>query len=1220
MMMKKVILSAWIFLLALLTSLSFAAPPETRGVGIYPGDPNEDYAPLIIPDTSTYRNLALHRPAYHSSSYDYNLTAQLVTDGIIDTTLPRWMATIDCQNGAANKIEREFLLDGNIMSSKDLGGPKAWVQFEFAGGGAPFELDRLKIEARIRSEKTAKGFGASVDPQSKTPPKPEFVKGDWICEVKGSDDGKTWKELGRARGTIPPPPNPPAESPFPGFLAWFYSRGTDLKLEVPLELTAKSRFYRVMLESNGGGLWTLSEVDFGYKNQDVKVAGPHHFTSAWMPEGKGDEWVYVDLGASCTIDRVTLYWIRKPAKGILQVSDDAVQWNDIRPLPMGRRLVDHLALSQPIQGRYIRVFLNRPATLGDTVLSELEVYGRGGSRAVAESMPEVRSDGRQDLSGGAWKLQRASLVNADGEALSQTGFDDTGWIIATVPATVLSSYYNIGALPDPNFGSNHLMISDSFFCSDFWYRTEFVSPPVLPGRKIWLNFDGINWKAEVFLNGEKLGRIKGAFMRGLFDVNKTIRPGEKNALAVRIEATANPGSTKQKTLETAGLNGGALGGDNPTYHASVGWDWIPPVRGRNIGIWNDVCLTQSGGVTIKDPFVKTTLPLPDTSKADVFMEVPLENHTSSPVSGALRGRFGDITFEQQLSLEPKTMRTVTFNPSTHPQLRLQNPKLWWPAGYGEPNLYHVELEFLINGKTSDYVSFLSGVRQFTYNEDGGALRIYINDRRFIGRGGNWGFPEVNLRYRKREYDTAVRYHRDMNFNFIRNWVGQTGDEEFYEACDKYGIVIWQDFWLANPVDGPDPFDNEMFLSNVKDYVLRVRNHPSLGIYVGRNEGNPPKMLDDGIRQILSEIQPEIHYISNSAWGVVSGGGPYSAQRPKTYFQNRATPKLHSEVGMPNILTIDSLRLTMPESSQWPRGLDWGLHDFNLHSNVRISGLVKMMDEDYGGAENAMNAADWVTLAQFINYDGYRAMFEAQSKNRMGILLWMSHPAWPSFVWQTYDYFFEPTAGYFGSKKGAEPLHIQWNSATDNIEVVNYHAGDISGLNAQVEVLNMDGSVQWTKSAPVDSPEDSVNVPFKMEYPAGLSPVHFIRLKLTLGGESLSENFYWRGLEEGNFKAIHTIPKVRVDASTSIKQQDGRWILNTELQNNSKHPALMIRLKAVRSRSGDRILPVFYSDNYVSLMPGESRSIRTELENADTRGETPRIIVEGFNIKPEEGPL
>jgi hypothetical protein len=685
------------------------------------------------------------------------------------------------------------------------------------------------------------------------------------------------------------------------------------------------------------------------------------------------------------------------------------------------------------------------------------------------------------------------------------------------------------------------MISDSFFYADFWYRTEFLSPAAYSGRKVYVNFDGINWKAEVFLNGEKLGRIDGGFMRGRFEITNLIRPKEKNALAVRIEKNAMPGSIKQKTLETAGLNGGALGADNPTYHASIGWDWIPTVRGRNIGIWNDVYLTASGPVTIESPYIRTILPLPDTTQADIEVEVSLNNHESKPVSGILRGRFGEIAFEQQVSLDAASTKTVVLNPSTNPSLRLSNPRLWWPAGYGDQNLYNVELRFDVDNKTSDSKSFKTGVRQFTYSEESGTLRIWINGRRFVGRGGNWGFPETNLRYRGREYDIAVGYHRDMNFNMIRNWVGQTGDEEFFEACDRHGIVIWQDFWLANPVDGPNPSDNNLFLENAKDFVLRIQNHPSVGLYCGRNEGDPPKPIDDGIRRFMPELHPDLHYISNSAWGVVSGGGPYAAQTPKFYFKNRATPKLHSELGMPNIVTYDSLRLMMPETSLWPQELDWGLHDFNLTSAQRLSGFRSMIDKGYGGADNA---ADWVTLAQFINYDGYRAIFEAQSKNRMGLLLWMSHPCWPSFVWQTYDYYFDPTAGYFGSKKGSEPLRIQWNSATDGIEVVNYSAGNVPGLTARAEILNMDGSIKWEKLATVNSTEDSVTAPITMEYPAELSAVHF---------------------------------------------------------------------KVIREKCGDRILPALYSDNYVSLMPGEQRIIRTQIEDADTRGEQPRIVIEGFNI-------
>jgi hypothetical protein len=466
-----------------------------------------------------------------------------------------------------------------------------------------------------------------------------------------------------------------------------------------------------------------------------------------------------------------------------------------------------------------------------------------------------------------------------------------------------------------------------------------------------------------------------------------------------------------------------------------------------------------------------------------------------------------------------------------------------------------------------------------------------------------------LRYRAREFEAALRYHRDMHFTMIRNWVGQVGDEAFYEACDRNGVMVWQDFWLANPWDGPEPADDDMFLRNVRDHVLRIRNHPSIGIYCGRNEGDPPQPLEDGITKLLAELHPGMQYIPNSADRTVSGGGPYQAMPIAFYFTYGSATKLHSEMGMPNIPSVESVRLIMPESALWPQGLDWGLHDFTLQGAQGGAGFRRMIEENYGGASNA---AEWIKLAQFINYDGYRGMFEGQSQHRMGLLLWMSHPCWPSFVWQTYDYFLEPTAAYYGCKKACEPLHIQWNPVSESVEVVNVSGGSAGSLTARVEVMNMDGTKQWEKSTMVDTTEDSVNSCIKIEYPTALTPVHFLRLTLTRGGRTVSENFYLRGIQEGNLRAIRELPPADLSASTKAERKGDRWVLTTTLSNPSGHPALMVRLKAVRDRSGDRILPAIYSDNYVALMPGDRKTIEVELKDADTRGENPRIVVEGYN--------
>jgi hypothetical protein len=1137
------------------------AQPINRPPGQYPGNPAEDFSPTSRID-NTYRNLALRRPAFHSSAYDYNLTAQLITDGIKDSRLPRWVSA-STSKGSLRKFEREWMFDNNSVTAVALKGPEAWVQIELGGGDEPLTVDRIDID---------------VPTLRKQAP--------WTAIASASDDGQTWNEVGRADG-IDRPGEPNVSSFTP----------------IPFTAASRARIYRVRLQGSTSDYWQFGGVSVFSGGKKLGIGGPYDFTSAWKSAGTGEEWVYIDLGARCTIDRVVLQWIRRALEGAIQVSDDAAVWRSVHPLG-----ADDIRLDPAATARYVRVLMTKPESPDGYVLGELEVYGRGGPVAVPKPGLAPRPDGSINLAGGRWRVQRETQVAGSGEALSSPGFKDDQWLVATVPATTLVSYLNAGAIPDPNYGDNQLMISDSYFYADFWYRNEFTAPALQPGRHVWLNFDGINWKADVYLNGEKLGHIDGGFMRGRFDVTAKIRPGELNALAVRVEKNANPGSVKEKTFQNPDKNGGILGADNPTYHATIGWDWIPTIRGRDTGIWNDVYLTTTGPVSIESPFVSTTLPLPDTSSADVNVEVTLRNHDSRPFTGTLHGSFGDLIFDRPVQIDTASSTTLKLDRILH----IEHPKLWWPAGYGDPNLYKVELTVGgQDGSISDTKTFRSGVRQFTYSEDGGDLRIWINGRRLIPKGGNWGFAESMLRYRAREYDVSVRYHRDMHYNMIRNWVGQIGDDEFYEACDRHGIVVWQDYWLANPWDGPDPDDNELFLQNARDTTLRIRNHPSIGLYCGRNEGYPPKVLDDGLRTMLAQLHPGLHYISSSADDVVSGHGPYQAEPVKKYFSDRATPKFHSEMGMPNIVTLDSLREFMAEQAMWPMGNIWGLHDFSLEGAQGGASFIKRIDTSYGGANSA---AEWLWLAQFVNYEGYRGMYEAQSKNRMGLLIWMSHPTWPSFVWQTYDYYFEPTAAYFGVKKATEPLHIQWNPVNDAVEVVNYSGGNRKNLTASAELLNLDGAVKWEKAANIDSAEDSVGSPLTIEYPSDLSSLHFIRLRLSDGPRVVSENLYWRGTEEGNFRAIRDLPKVTLETKPRIQRQGDTWRISVPVRNASKWPALMVRLKPVREKSGDRILPALWSDNFFCLMPGDEKTIDIELSQADTRGEKPRIVVEGFNVK------
>lgn len=826
--------------------------------------------------------------------------------------------------------------------------------------------------------------------------------------------------------------------------------------------------------------------------------------------------------------------------------------------------------------------------------------------------PALRPAGDvQMLSGADWTLQTDTLGTT---------------IPAQVPGTVLGSYVAAGLMPDPHFGDNVLSIPDSLFCRDFLYTCNFRSRIDCPRQ--FLHFEGVNWKAEITLNGVYLGHMDGAFRTEDYDVTGILNDG-KNKLEVKIIHNRNYGPVKERTVYSTGLNGGILGADNPTMHPTIGWDWIPVLPGRNMGIYDDVWLYGTGTVTLEDPFVRTELPLPDTTRAYVFAEVGLSNRSSRPVKGTLTGSFGPVTFCRDMVLDAGEDRTERFD-----SLLFENPALWWPNGYGGQNLYDVSFEFVTSaGNLSDRREFRSGVRQMSYElEDyvpvtkgiipGGypdmvknkRLQMYVNGRRFIGFGGNWGYPELMLQYGAREYDIAVGYHAEMNFTMIRNWVGMTAHRAFYDACDRYGIMLWQDFWLANPWDGPDPEDPEMFNETARRHLRRIRNHPSIALYVGRNEGYPPEAIDTCLRSSVVELHPGLYYHPHSAADGFNGGGPYNVQPYSDYFHLYGCDEMHSERGMPAVMNYESLLRTFgeehaePYSSLEHPNFMYAMHDYTLggvqHSAQAAETFNDKIVNAFGEPENARQFCEY---AQWVNYDGYRAMFEGRSEYRQGLLLWMSHPCWPSMVWQTYDWYFEPTAAFFGCKKACEPLHILYNSWKGDIEVANYHAGRHENMVAVAELRNMYGSIAWERQSTVSVNEDETLHCFPVAVPSDISEVYYLRLRLmSSDGALLSENTYVLGREDGNLKALGNLPEASLE-SVLVEKAPGCY--EVRISNVGDVPALMIRVK-VTDADGSLVLPVHYSDNYFHMMPGEIKLLSVSVDPAGCK--KPSVFLQPAN--------
>ncbi|MCU1223383.1 MAG: glycoside hydrolase, partial [Edaphobacter sp.] len=690
-----------------------------------------------------------------------------------------------------------------------------------------------------------------------------------------------------------------------------------------------------------------------------------------------------------------------------------------------------------------------------------------------------------------WQLQDASRVSQPGTALALADFKPQGWYAATVPGTVLTSLVNNGVYPEPLYGENNRpdKIPESLSRASYWYRTVFEVPKAYKGRHVWLNLEGINYSAEIWVDGKQIGSMRGAFKRGIFDISAIVKPGKKAALAVLVTPQPHPGEPHEHTIRDGlGLNGGITAIDGPTFLSTIGWDWIPAIRDRDTGIWRKVFLSATGPVVVKNPLVTTDLPLPKTDSSDVSVQATVENVTDAPQKGVLHGGFGDVTFQQAVEVAPHSSQVVSFTPQTTPALHVEHPKLWWPNGYGPQNLYTLHLSFDVDGTPSDGQDVSFGVRKITYAvADSENLTISVNGVRVFVRGGDWGLDEAMKRIPRERLEAQIRMHQIANMNMIRNWVGQSTGEDFYELCDKYGLLVWDEFFQPNPSDGPNPTDLETYMANVRDKILRFRNHPSIAVWCARNEGNPPKEIDDALRAMMAELEPTRLYQANSADGRgVHSGGPYHWRTPREFYVYDAAFK--TETGSVSVPTLESVHGMMPQKDWEIINDDWAEHDFAKGASGSDT-YPAMIASRYG---KVANLADFVRKAQLANYEAFRAMYEGRAAKLFnpstGIITWMSNPAQPSFVWQIYHHDLEANSSLFAVKKASEQIHVQLNESTGDVQVINNQADAVANAGAHITIYNLDGSVQYQHDYEVTAPASLATSLGAVEWPAGLSAV------------------------------------------------------------------------------------------------------------------------------------
>jgi hypothetical protein len=839
----------------------------------------------------------------------------------------------------------------------------------------------------------------------------------------------------------------------------------------------------------------------------------------------------------------------------------------------------------------------------------------GGPVALAASsslpLPVTISDG--------WQLQDAAKVPEAGAVIAAAKYKSRGWYGATVPGTVLTSLVKNGVYSEPLYGENNRpdKIPDSLSRTPYWYRTVFKVPKSYAGRHVWLNFDGINFSAQVWINGRQVGAMKGAFSRGMFDISPDVKPGKTAVLAVLVSPQPHPDDPHEHTIrDGVGKNGGITAIDGPTFLSTIGWDWIPAIRDRDTGIWQKVFISASGPVVIKDPLVTTDLPLPKTDSADVAVQAKVENVSDVPQKGVLKGTLGDVSFQQSVEVAPHSSQTVSFDPKTTAALHVVNPRLWWPNGYGPQNMQQLHLGFEVDRKASDSRDVSFGIRKFSYSvPDSENLTISVNGVRVFIRGGNWGLDEALKRNPRERLEAQIRMHQIANLNMIRNWVGQSTSEDFYELCDKYGLLVWDEFFQPNPSDGPDPDDFDTYMANVREKILRFRNHPSIVLWCARNEGYPPKEIDAALRTLMAELEPTRLYQANSADGRgVNSHGPYHWRTPREFYVFDEAFK--TEIGSVSVPTLESIQGMMPEKDWETINDDWAEHDFAKGASGGDSYPV-MIAERYG---RVANLADFVRKSQLANYEAFRAMYEGRNAKLFhpttGIITWMSNPAQPSFVWQLYHHDLEPNSALFAVKRAAELVHIQLNEGNGNVEVINNLAAPLERAHAHLSIYNLDGTVAYQHDFDVSAAASVATSLGAVEWPAGLSAVHFVRLELRdAGGQVVSENFYWRSLPEhqDDLKALGEMATVTLDSKVLRRDVGDKSLFDVTLHNPGTQVALMTHLQLRRKSSGERVLPVYYSDNYLSLVPNESRTITIEAATADLKGEAAVVLVDGWNV-------
>ncbi len=873
-----------------------------------------------------------------------------------------------------------------------------------------------------------------------------------------------------------------------------------------------------------------------------------------------------------------------------------------------------------------------------------------------------------ELSDG-WKLSSARKVAESGDAVSSPGYDDGGWhSVRRMPATVLQTLQDDGVYPNLYVGTNlRDEVPDDLYQQDWWYRTTFTAPA--GHSQYLLQFPGINYRAEIWLNGRRLAgpdTVVGMYAAHDLDATALVRPGSANTLAVKVTPEQSVQDVDGVELADSWWDWINWRGIGYRKQGAAGTSFVPD---RNAGIWKPVYLRASGDVTIGPATVNSELPLPRTDSARLTIYADVRNRTDAPVRGVLRATIRrpgkpDVRVEQPLNLKPGESREARFDPESFPALAVPDPDLWWPYTLGSPDLYDLDLEYRSFDRVVDAMHQRFGIRsvqQFRDTDDG----VGRSDREPGSDGGNF-YLKVNgrdLRVRGATYtpdllfasdpdreSAILGYVKDLGLNMIR-LEGKFPGDHLLQVADELGIPVMYGWMCCNQWEKWAQWDAEdraVAQASMRSQITALRPHASAFLWANGSDGRPPPQVRGWYHDILAELHwpnAVVDTVSsinrdedgNIAWDGIQMAGPYSWRPPSYWFAGKyaATEGATAEQGdNEHIPPFASLEQFIPADKLWPINSTWYFHAGSDDNNEQLSSIRTAVVRRYGSSRSAQ---EFAAKAQLAHYESTRAQFESFAAGGFDThkmtIYWMLNNHWPSFFGNLFDYYLRPGGAYFGAKKGLQPLSAVFDSyatsdhRTATVTVTNQSPSDRDGLRVRVRVYDLSGRVRDDRTSdPVSVPANGAVPALELPREATNSRVFFVRCELLdPAGAVVADNVYWQSQQRddvgdprndsafslnqvtwADMTPLNTMPRTDLDVSA---RRAGADAMTITLSNHTGRIAFFNRAEVLAGESGSEILPIEYSDNYVTVFPGESVELSATLPDGT---HADRVRVQGYN--------